>query len=85
VNFGRKIEFLAEIISLPDPSLADYRIELFKEQAQVDIDKLVKIMQASGWWRVGLGSFFAISAGALSVADGIAMGGAPSLVPQRSG
>jgi uncharacterized protein DUF6236 len=85
-EFRRKIEsFLAEIVSLPDSRLADYRIELFKQQAQVDIDKLMEIMQTRGWRRVGLGSFLALSAAALSVADGITTGGTLTLTAAAFG
>jgi hypothetical protein len=85
-EFRRKIElFLGEIVSLPDPNIANYRIGLFKEQAQVDIDNLVELMRSSGWRKVGLGTLLAISAGALSVADGIATGGTLTLVAAAFG
>jgi len=84
-NFRRKIEsFLAEIVGV-DAGPAQHRIDLFKQQAEVDINELVELMRVSGWSKVGLGTLFAVTAGALGVAGAVATGGTLAIVAAAFG
>jgi len=76
-RFRRRVEtFLIEASQIPDKNLADYRIRLFKDELQDEIEEIEARMHERRWPRVVFGTLCGVFAAAVPGIQAVATGDA---------